>query len=346
MENEIRWMAVKTNDGRFDGAFVYGVRSTGIYCRPSCSSRLPKRENVEFFSDAANAESRGFRACLRCRPASEAPSPRAAKVIEAAERIESEETISLDSLAAEAGMSSAHFQKLFKELVGVSPKKFAEAKRLERFKKGLRDGSGVTGAMYDAGFGSSSRLYEKAAEKLGMTPKTYARKGKDMKIEYTVADCNLGKILVARTEKGVCAVAFGDEESKLLADLVAEFGNAEISPAGDRLRETVDAVLANLSGSNRSLDLPLDLRATAFQMRVWDELRKVPYGETVSYQQIAERLGNRNAVRAVARACATNRVALVIPCHRVVRSDGELSGYRWGAARKSLILRNEKEYSK
>ncbi len=346
MENEIYWKAVQSNDKRFDGAFVYSVRTTGIYCRPSCSSRLPNRDNVEFFPDPAKAESRGFRACLRCRPTSEKPLPQVRKVIDAAELLESEETIPLDSLAAKVGLSPAHFQKLFKELVGVSPKKFAEAKRIERFKRGIRDGGGVTDAMYDAGFGSSSRLYEGVSRKLGMTPGAYSKKGNNMKIEYTVADCELGKLLVAQTAKGVCAVAFGDDEAKLVADLEAEFSNAAIDSASDSLRKTVAAVVGSLSGSNRSLDLPLDLRATAFQLRVWEELRKIPYGETASYQEIAERIGNRNAVRAVARACATNRVALVIPCHRVVRKGGELSGYRWGVERKRVILRNEKERSR
>ncbi len=341
MENEIRWKAIEANDRRFDGAFVYGVRSTGIYCRPSCSSRLPKRENVDFFDACADAESRGFRACMRCRPSSKEPSPQIAKVIEAAEMLERDETLSLADIAGQAGMSPSRFQKLFKELIGISPKKFAEAKRLERFKEGLREGTAITDSMYDAGYGSSSRLYENIGNKLGMTPRAYARKGSDMQIEYTITDSDLGRLLVARTSKGVCAVNFGDDDKELETGLRREYENAQIERNGKNLKDFVDAILHNLDGSNPSLDLPLDLRATAFQMRVWEELRKIPYGETVSYQIVADKIGKPKAVRAVAAACAANRVALVIPCHRVVRSNGDVSGYRWGVERKRVILKRE-----
>ncbi len=342
MEKEIRWKAIETNDRRFDGAFVYGVRSTGIYCRPSCSSRLPKRENVEFFDACSDAESEGFRACMRCRPASEEPSPQIARVIEAAEMLERDDGLTLADLAGHVGMSAARFQKLFKELIGVSPKKFAESKRLERFKKGLRGGTAIADSMYDAGYGSSSRLYEKVGNKLGMTPRAYARKGNDMQIEYTITDSDLGRLLVARTAKGVCAVNFGDDDDELETGLRNEYANAEIERNGENLKDFIDAILRNLGGGNPSLDLPLDLRATAFQMRVWEELRKIPYGETVSYQKIAAKIGKPNAVRAVAAACAANRVALVIPCHRVVRSNGDVSGYRWGVERKRVILKRER----
>ena len=230
---------------------------------------------------------------------------------------------------------------MFKEIIGVSPKKYAEKKRLEKFKNEIKDGNDVTGAMYESGFGSSSRLYENVSEKLGMTPKTYAKKGANIKINYTITDCDLGKLLVARTEKGVCAVTFGDDSEDLAVNLFNEYSNAEIKENNASLKDYVEAILTNLQGANKTLNLPTDLQATAFQMRVWDILRKIPYGETASYQQVAEKLGNKNAVRAVATACASNRVALVIPCHRVVRSNGELSGYRWGIERKKQLLEQE-----
>jgi len=342
METEIYWKAVKNNDARFNGAFVYAVNSTKIYCKPSCSSKLPKRENVSFFEDFTKAESNGFRACLRCQPKNETVGEQTKIVLSACELLEREENILLEDLSAEVGLSAAHLQKIFKEIIGVSPKKFAEMKRLEKFKAEIKSGSGVTDAMYEAGFNSSSRLYENVSEKLGMTPKTYAKKGKNMKINYTIADCDLGKLLVARTAKGVCAVTFGDDERVLKENLFSEYKNAEIIEESANLKEYIGAILLNLEGKNKTLDLPLDLQATAFQMRVWEVLRKIPYGETVSYADVAETLGNKNAVRAVATACAANRVALVIPCHRVIGKNGNPSGYRWGIERKKQILENEK----
>jgi AraC family transcriptional regulator of adaptative response/methylated-DNA-[protein]-cysteine methyltransferase len=341
METEIYWKAVRNNDARFNGAFVYAVRSTKIYCKPSCVSKLPKRENVAFFDSFEAAERRGFRACLRCRPRTEAVSPQLEIVLRACRLLEGEEPMTLEDLSTELALSPAHLQKTFKEIIGVSPKKFADLKRLEKFKTEIKKGSDVTEAIYESGFGSSSRLYENVSEKLGMTPKTYARKGKNMKIDYTIADCELGRLLVARTEKGVCAVAFGDDDEVLAENLRAEYKNAEVGRDDEKLKASVAAILANLAGADKTLDLPLDLRATAFQMRVWEILRKIPYGETISYQTVAAELGNRNAVRAVATACASNRVALVIPCHRVVRASGELSGYRWGVERKKAILEKE-----
>lgn len=342
METEIYWKAVKNNDARFNGAFVYAVNSTKIYCKPSCSSRLPKRENVLFFEDFTKAESNGFRACLRCRPKSETIGEQTKIVLRACELLETEENVSLEDLSAELNLSAAHLQKVFKEIIGVSPKKFVELKRLEKFKSEIKSGADVTSAMYEAGFNSPSRLYENVSEKLGMTPKTYAKKGKNMQINYTITDCSLGKLLVARTAKGVCAVTFGDDENVLKENLSSEYKNASIAEENTNLKEYVEAILLNLEGKNKTLDLPLDLQATAFQMRVWDILRKIPYGETVSYSDVAETLGNKNAVRAVATACASNRVALVIPCHRVVGKGGNLSGYRWGIERKKQILENEK----
>jgi len=343
MEKELYWKAVQTNDARFNGAFVYGVNSTGIYCKPSCASRLPKRENVSFFDSLEMAEKQGFRACLRCRPQSETANPQTEIVLRACEILERDEQISLEDLSAAVDLSAAHLQKIFKEIIGVSPKKFAGMKRLEKFKNEIKRGSDVTAAMYEAGFGSSSRLYENVSEKLGMTPKTYAGKGKNMTINYTITDSELGNLLVARTARGVCAVAFGDAAEKLRENLFNEYKNASIAEDNANLKDYVEAILANLKGTNKTLDLPLDLQATAFQMRVWDVLRKIPYGETVSYTDVAEALGNKNAVRAVATACASNRVALVIPCHRVVGKSGDLSGYRWGVERKKAILEREKQ---
>ena len=342
METEIYWKAVETNDARFDGAFVYGVNSTGIYCKPSCASRLPKRENVAFFDSVPAAERGGFRACLRCKPQQgEAVDPQTATAVRACAILERGEPVSLAELSAQLNLSAAHLQKVFKEIIGVSPKKYAAAKRLEKFKDEIKNGSGVTGAMYEAGFGSSSRLYENVAEKLGMTPKTYAAKGKNMLINYTIADCALGKLLVARTAKGVCAVSFGDDASVLTENLFNEYQNAAITADQAGLKDYVAALLANLEGTAKTLELPLDLQATAFQMRVWNELRKIPYGETVSYTDVAENLGDKRAVRAVAAACAANRVALVIPGHRVGGKSGSLSGYRWGVERKKAILEKE-----
>ncbi|MEO6589726.1 MAG: bifunctional DNA-binding transcriptional regulator/O6-methylguanine-DNA methyltransferase Ada, partial [Pyrinomonadaceae bacterium] len=334
METKIFWQAIQNNDARFNGAFVYGVNTTKIYCKPSCAARLPKRENVRFFASTETAEAKGFRACLRCRPQTETANLQTAIVLRVCELLESEEQASLETLSAKLNLSPTHLQKLFKEIIGVSPKKFAASKRLEKFKSELKNGNDVTSAMYEVGFGSSSRLYENVSEKLGMTPKVYAKGGRNMKIDFTITDCDLGKLLVARTEKGVCAVTFGDDEKTLSENLSKEYPNAEISLNETNLKDFVKAILDNLKGTNKTLDLPLDLQATAFQMRVWETLRKIPYGETVSYQEIAEKLGNKNAVRAVASACAKNRVALVIPCHRVVRSNGDLSGYRWGVKRK------------
>jgi AraC family transcriptional regulator of adaptative response/methylated-DNA-[protein]-cysteine methyltransferase len=342
MENELFWQAVKTNDARFDGTFFLGVKTTGIYCRPSCRARLPKRENVDFYASAADAEAVGFRACLRCKPRSvEFVDPQVAKMLKAVELIEAESTVSLESLSAELKLSPFHLQRSFKEIIGVSPKKFAEAKKMEKFKSEIRDGSDVTTAMYDAGYGSSSRLYEKASENLGMTPRSYKAGGKGMTIEYTITDCELGRILVGRTIKGLCSVAFADDDESLEESLRSEFPNAEIVRDAAVLKDFVDEILKHLGGENRRLDLPLDIQATAFQMKVWEILRKIPYGETVSYSQIAEQLGDKNKVRAVARACATNRIAVVIPCHRVIASSGKLSGYRWGIERKAKLLSNE-----
>lgn len=346
MDTEIYWQAVKANDVRFDGAFVLGVKTTGIYCKPSCRARLPKRENVAFYESCGKAESNGFRACLRCRPKAAATAdPKVEAILRACRLIDENEQFSLDDLSAELSLSPSHLQRTFKEIIGVSPKKYAEAKQMEKFREGIREGGDVVTAMYDAGYGSSSRLYEKAAGNLGMTPAVYRKGGTGMKIEYTITNCELGKILVARTERGICSVTFGDEDGTMIDNLIKEFPNAEIAEDAENLRASVEAILNHMAGRNKRLVLPLDLQATAFQMQVWDFLRKIPYGKTVSYGEIAEQLGDKKKVRAVAQACARNRVAVVIPCHRVIASDGKLSGYRWGVERKKRLLAQEKANS-
>jgi AraC family transcriptional regulator of adaptative response/methylated-DNA-[protein]-cysteine methyltransferase len=342
METELYWQAVRTNDVRFDGAFVLGVKTTGIYCKPSCRARLPKRENVDFYPSPQMAERRGFRACKRCRPGEVGGiDPHVAKILKVCEMMEGDDLLTLDSLSASVGLSAYHLQRSFKEIIGVSPKKYAEAKRMERFKDELKDGSDVTTAMYDAGFGSSSRLYEKATEKLGMTPSVYKKGGAGMQISFTIADSELGKLLVARTERGICSVTFGDDEGSLREGLVKEFPNAEIAEDAQDLSQAVNAIIGYLAGKTRRLLLPLDLQATAFQMQVWEFLRKIPYGETRSYTEVAEALGDKKKVRAVAQACSKNRIAVVVPCHRVIAGDGRLSGYRWGVERKKKLLARE-----
>lgn len=343
MESELFWQAVSGRDAKFDGAFVFGVKTTGIFCRPSCSARRPKRQNVMFFAETAEAEACGYRACLRCRPllAPDAD-PLVKKIVAACREIEELPDAKLDELAEAAELSTYHFQRTFKVIIGVSPKKYAEAIKMEQFRQEVRSGSDVTTAMYEAGYGSSRGLYEGAAERLGMTPAAYKKGGKGMKINFTIADCELGKLLVARTDRGICSVTFGDDDEMLAADLRNEFANAEISEDGRDLKRAVDAIIKYLAGKERRLVLPLDLQATSFQLQVWEFLRKIPYGETRSYSDVAEALGDKKKVRAVARACATNRVAIVVPCHRVVASSGKLSGYRWGIERKAKLLSKEK----
>lgn len=343
METEVYWRAVQERDARFDGAFVFAVKTTGIFCRPSCTARPAKRENVEFFEAAERAELSGFRACLRCRPKQvDRTDPQVETVLKAIELISEDTEMSLDDVSHEVGLSAYHFQRIFKEIIGISPKKYAEAKRMEKFKDELRSGSDVVTAMYEAGYGSSSRLYEKASENLGMTPAVYKKGGKGMNINYVITDCELGKLLVARTKRGICSVTFGDEPDAMREALNKEYPNAEIAADDKDLKNAVDAILKYLAGKNKRLVLPLDLQATAFQLQVWDFLRKIPYGETRSYSEVAEAIGDKKKVRAVAQACAKNRVAMVIPCHRVVASDGKLSGYRWGVERKKRLLENEK----
>jgi AraC family transcriptional regulator of adaptative response/methylated-DNA-[protein]-cysteine methyltransferase len=345
---ETCWQAVSDKDSRFNGAFVFGVSSTMIYCRPSCPARLPRRDRVAFFAGPTEAERAGYRACLRCRPRLGAEvDPGAELVMRACHLIEtiSGDRLSLAELGASLGVSPFHLQRIFKKRTGMSPRQYALARRLERFKTSIKEGQSVTDSIYEAGYGSSSRLYEQAGAQLGMTPATYRRGGKGTMIAYTIIETRLGRLLVAATERGVCSVAFGDDDAKLVEDLTNEYPAAKIEIADGRLRSWVEALLAHLNGQRAELDLPLDVQATAFQLRVWDALRKIPYGETRSYAEIAEAIGRPTATRAVAQACASNPVALVNPCHRVVRADGAHGGYRWGENRKKALLAQEKANS-
>jgi AraC family transcriptional regulator of adaptative response/methylated-DNA-[protein]-cysteine methyltransferase len=344
MNEEIFWQAVRQNDRRFDGVFFTCVVSTKIFCKPSCRARLPKRKNVLFVRSSESAENKGFRACFRCKPLELlAVNEQVQKIMKACELIESEETDSLEKLGGMLDLSPSYLQRTFKKIVGVSPKKYSDQIRLEKFKNEIRKGSEVTDAMYESGFGSSSRLYENVSGKMGMTPGVYKKGGKGMKIEFAVTDCELGRLLVARTEKGVCGVKFGDSDQELSDDLIEEYPRAEISKDNSNLKEFIDAILEHLEGKRAHLDLPIDVQATAFQMQVWETLRSIPYGKTLSYTEVAKRIGNEKAVRAVASACAKNRVALVIPCHRVIGTNGKMSGYRWGIERKKKLIEKEKQ---
>ena len=346
-DTERCWRAVREHDARYDGHFYIAVKTTGIYCRCVCSAKAPNRENVLFFNTMDEAERAGYRACKRCRPRDENPSARA-RLVEAATRdIEAhldEDAVDLASVSARIGCSQFHLQRTFKAVTGVSPRQFAAARRLERLKSGLQHGRDVTTALYDAGYGSSSGLYDKKTPVLGMTPSNYRRSGERLTIGYTVRDCSFGRLLVAATERGVCAVRIGDDADALLAALRGEFAAATVAP-DDALGVVVDDLIASLSGGGPASEIALDIRMTAFQQRVWQALRAIPAGETRTYSQVARSLGAPNAARAVAGACAANPVALVIPCHRVVRANGDMGGYRWGIERKRQLLELERTES-
>jgi AraC family transcriptional regulator of adaptative response/methylated-DNA-[protein]-cysteine methyltransferase len=336
--------AVALHDARFDGAFVYAVRSTGVYCRPSCPSRRPNARQILFFPQPDAAEQAGFRACRRCRPRQARRNPQTDLVRRVCEAISAsvDGPVSLDTLAERTGMSAAHLQRTFRQTMGITPRQYADALRVARLKSELRKGKDVTTALYEVSYGSSSRLYEKSDEQLGMTPATYRRGGRGMKISYTIAPCSLGRVLVAATERGISAVYLGDRDSDLAAALRKEYPNAEIRSATGEHSEWVRAIVRHLAGTNPHLDLPTDVAATAFQRRVWEALRAIPLGSTRTYAEVAREIGQPRAIRAVGHACATNPAAIVVPCHRVVRSDGSLGGYRWGLERKRLLLEREK----
>lgn len=344
MDDDNRWRAVLNREAACDGAFVYAVRSTGVFCKPSCPSRRPKREHVAFFALPEAAESAGFRACLRCRPADAIIHEPQLELVQRVCRLIEDSLdgegggIRLHALGTAVGLSPYHLQRVFKRVMGITPRQYAEAYRVGRLKAGLQGGETVTNALYDSGYTSSSRLYEQADTRLGMTPASYRRGGKGMRIVYTVTGCPLGRLLVAATERGICAVRMGDTDAELEAILAGEYHAASIEKDDGALGAWVTAILAYMQGAQPHLDLPLDVRATAFQWRVWEELRRIPSGSTRSYAQVAASMGKPSAVRAVANACASNPVALVVPCHRVIREDGSLGGYRWGLARKEALL--------
>ncbi|MCU1343029.1 MAG: ada, AraC family transcriptional regulator, regulatory protein of adaptative response [Candidatus Acidoferrum typicum] len=342
--------AVASRDARMDSAFVYGVRSTGIYCRPSCPSRRPRPKQIQFFAIPEAAERAGFRACLRCRPQNAPRSMQSELISRVCREIDAgtdtDRPADLRRLAATAGLSAQHLQRSFRHAMGITPRQYADAIRVERLKSNLRKGTDVTTALYETGYGSPSRLYEKSDEQLGMTPATYRRGGHGMRISYTIADCALGRVLVAATDRGISAVYLGDKDEPLAAALRNEYPQADISRNSNEHSQWVRAIVRHLAGSQPQLDLPTDVAATAFQRRVWEALRAIPFGATRTYSQLANSLGRPTATRAVARACATNPASIVVPCHRVIRTDGSLGGYRWGLDRKKLLLEQELRMAK
>ncbi|MFZ4816299.1 MAG: bifunctional DNA-binding transcriptional regulator/O6-methylguanine-DNA methyltransferase Ada [Phototrophicaceae bacterium] len=342
------WDQLQARDQTADGVFYFAVKTTGIYCRPSCKSRTPKRENVQFFLLPAEAEAAGYRACKRCRPQeAKVQNPQAQIVQQACDYINAHladsDALTLDAIGAGIGYDGKYIQHVFKAMLQITPRQYAEARRLEGFKQSLRDGANVTDSVFSAGFGSMSRVYEKSDAALGMTPATYRAGGAGVTIHYTLHPCDLGVLLVGMTERGVCAVGLYDSAHAAEIALGEEYPLATTVTAGDELQPIVARILDHIGGVGNLLDLPLDIRATAFQRQVWEALRKIPRGETRSYSDIAEAIGNPNAVRAVASACANNVAAIVIPCHRVVGKDGAMHGYRWGTERKAEILRREQE---
>ena len=338
-----RWQAVQHRDPAADGTFIYSVSTTGVYCRPSCASRPARRENVAFHPSCDAAERAGFRACKRCRPNEPARSERRAEVVAAACRAieSSDEPPDLDALTEAAGLSRFHFHRVFKTVTGVTPKAYAVAHRRQRIAEEIRQRATVTEAIYNAGFNSSGRFYAAAPELLGMQPRALRAGGEGVTIRFAVGQCSLGAILVAATDKGVCAIEFGDDPEALLRGLQDRFCKAELIGADPAFEQLVARVVGFVEDPQCGLDLPLDARGTALQQRVWQALRAIPAGATMSYAEVAARIGAPKAVRAVAGACAANRLAVAIPCHRVVRSDGALSGYRWGVERKRALLERE-----
>jgi len=338
-----RWEAIARRDRAADGAFFYSVRTTGVYCRPSCAARLPRRENVSFHASPAAAEKAGFRPCRRCHPNEPALAERQAGLVAKACRLieRSDEMPSLDALAKGAGLSRYHFHRVFKAVTGVTPKAYAAAHRARRVRTALRERGSVTAAIYDAGFNSSGRFYAASAGLLGMTPTDFRAGGAGAAIRFAVGECSLGSILVAATPKGICAISLGDDPDALVRGLQDRFPKAQLIGGDKTFERLVADVVGFVEAPAQGLDLPLDLRGTAFQQRVWQALRKIPAGTTATYTEIAKRIGRPKAVRAVAQACAGNAIAVAIPCHRVVRLDGSLSGYRWGVARKRALLDKE-----
>ena len=334
------WEAVLTRDRRYDGRFVYGVSSTNVYCRPSCPSRRPTRNHVTFFDSPSLAEAAGYRACLRCRSQSPHGSEAEQRVERARRHLDDhcDEPVTLRRLATEVGMSPFHLQRTFTQLVGLSPKAYLDAKRMERFTSALKRGETVTHATYEAGFGSSSSLYARAHGELGMTPSAFRSGGEGVTLRYTTVPTAIGRMLVAVTERGLAAVRLGDTGAALVASLRFDYPKAMFRRDRTGLKQQVQTILRCLTEEIDATAFPLDVKATTFQRKVWRALQQIPRGETRTYQEIAQLIGRPTAARAVARACATNPIAVVIPCHRVVRGDGQLAGYRWGLERKKRLL--------
>ncbi len=343
VELDPRWASVLARDSAADGSFVYSVATTGVFCRPSCPSRTANPKNVRFHATIEDAEAAGFRPCLRCKPREPAPEARNAETVARICRLieEAEELPSLAELAEAAGFSPGYFHRLFKAVTGVTPKDYAAAHRAGRVRDRLRAEGTVTEAIYSAGFNSSARFYEKSDEMLGMTPTDYRAGGANAEIRFAVGECSLGSILVAKSEKGVCSILLGDDPDALLRDLQDRFPQARLIGGDAAFEALVARVVGLIEAPGIGLDLPLDVRGTAFQQRVWSALRDIPVGETATYSDIAKKIGAPKSVRAVAGACAANPLAVAIPCHRVVRNDGSLSGYRWGIARKRALIDRE-----
>jgi AraC family transcriptional regulator of adaptative response/methylated-DNA-[protein]-cysteine methyltransferase len=341
IEDDPRWAAVVARDPSADGQFVYAVKTTGVYCRPSSLARLPKRQNVEFFETAELAEAAGYRPSKRAsRDQNDAQ--HAAIIAAACRQIEASETLpTLNSLATSAGLSPFHFHRVFKAVTGLTPNGYALAHRSRKLRARLADGGSVTDALYDAGFNSNSRFYESADQLLGMKPTDYRAAGQNNDIRFAVGQCSLGAILVAQSERGICAILLGDDPHQLACDLQDQFRNANLIGADHEFEQLIAGVVGFVEAPATGLNLPLDIRGTAFQERVWQALREIPAGSTASYAEIAQRIGAPTSMRAVAQACGANRLAVAIPCHRVVRSDGNLSGYRWGVERKRQLLARE-----
>jgi AraC family transcriptional regulator of adaptative response/methylated-DNA-[protein]-cysteine methyltransferase len=338
---DVMLAAVRGRDASFDGRFVYGVRTTGVFCRPSCASRPARRENLSFHAGPAAAREAGFRACKRCRPEVEADA-RSEAVTRACRQIEAAEAVpSLEALARTAGFSAFHFHRLFKAATGVTPAAYAASHRARRVAEGLRSSASVTEAIYDAGFNSAGRFYETSTARLGMTPTALRKGGAGAEIRFAVGQCSLGAVLAAATDKGVCAILLGDDPDQLVRDLQDRFPRATLTGADASFEQTVAQVIGLIEAPGRRCALPLDIQGTAFQQQVWEALRAIPAGATASYATIAAAIGRPRSARAVAQACAGNRLAVAIPCHRVVRTDGDLSGYRWGVARKRELLQRE-----
>ncbi|EGF90900.1 regulatory protein ada [Asticcacaulis biprosthecium C19] len=339
-----RYDAVVRRDAAFDGQFWFSVATTGVYCRPSCAARTPKPQNVGFHLSCDAAEAAGFRACKRCHPRGESPRARMAGVMaEVCRFIETAETEpGLEALAARAGLSAYHFHRQFKAITGVTPKAYATAHRARKVREGLTGGETVTNALYDAGFGSNGRFYETSNAILGMTPKQFKAGGKDADIRFAIGQSRLGAVLVAESVKGIVAISLGDDAEALVRELQDRFPQARLTGDDPKFDARVAQVIGMVEAPGKGLDLPLDIRGTAFQQRVWQALRAIPAGKTLSYAELAQAIGSPAAVRAVAGACAANTLAIAVPCHRIVRTDGSLSGYRWGVERKRDLLDREK----